>query len=100
MDTVTEENNLEEAEQKREEEPIAAPKASPAPVDKEPKPAAKVTRAKRGKKAKTEPVEETIAAPVEPIEDGKLQQSFRLNVGKFVSYFFFSFSNLLFTQLT
>ncbi|KAL4547945.1 hypothetical protein Ndes2526B_g07162 [Nannochloris sp. 'desiccata'] len=36
---------------------------------REPKPAAKVTRAKRGKKAKTEPVEETIAAPVEPIED-------------------------------
>jgi hypothetical protein len=89
LDTVAEENDVNQGEQKRQEEPIAVPEPSPAPLVEEPKPAAKVTRAKRGKKAKADPVEEPIDAPVDPVQDGKLQHFFRLIVAKFTSYFFF-----------
>ncbi len=73
LETVSEEHAEEEEQQKVVEEPIAEP--SPAPTVEEPKPAAKVTRAKRGKKTKVdtveERVEEPVAAPAEPAQDGK-----------------------------
>jgi len=88
LDTVAEENDFEQGEQEKEGDPIAVPEPSPAPKVSGAKPAAKVTRAKRGKKAKVEPLEDSIAAPVEPVQDGKLQHFFCLIVGKFASYFF------------
>lgn len=81
LETVAEENGHDEEEQKEEEEPIiaVAPEPSHAPVVEEPKPAAKVTRARRGKKANTEPekpTDEPVAAPEEPAQDGKFKMSF------------------------
>ena len=90
LDTVAEENAGEEEDQKKEEEPIAVAQPSPAPAVEEPKPATKVTRAKRGRKVKAapeEPVEQPIAAPEEPAQEGKLQI-----VLLFVGNPFFSFN--------
>jgi hypothetical protein len=73
LETVTEDTGEVEEQRKEEEEPIAVPEPSPAPAVEAPKPAAKVTRAKRGKKTKADPVEkpveEPVSVPKEPAQD-------------------------------
>ncbi len=76
LETVAEDTDELKDQQKEEEESMSVPEPSPAPVVEAPKPAAKVTRAKRGKKVKDDLIEkhtdDPVAMPEEPAQDGKL----------------------------